>query len=54
MIAPMEHHATPNRPYEPPTLKPMGTLHDLTLRVKSINPPSDGDFLTTGQALRTS
>lgn len=38
--------------YEAPVLRPVGSLRDLTLRNKSLNPPSDGDFLN-GQPLRT-
>jgi hypothetical protein len=50
----MEQPSTFKKSYEPPALRPVGSLHDLTLRIKSINPPSDGDFLTTNQPLRTS
>jgi hypothetical protein len=49
----MTESSAPKRPYEPPVLKPMGSLHELTLRIKSINPPSDGDFLVNGSSLRT-
>jgi hypothetical protein len=49
----MNQPSTPNKPYEPPVLKQVGSLHELTLRNKAINPPSDGDFLS-GQPLRNS
>jgi len=50
----MKQPSTPKKPYQPPVLRQVGSVHDLTLRIKSINPPSDGDFLTSGQALRNS
>ena len=49
----MEYTSTPTKPYEPPVLRPVGSLYDLTLRNKVVSPPSDGDFLS-GQPLRTS
>ena len=50
----MTDYTKSSKPYEPPVLKHVGSVHELTQRLKSINPPSDGDFLTNGQALRTS
>ena len=49
----MDKLSTSEKTYEPPVLRRIGSLHELTLRIKSINPPSDGDFLVSGQPLRT-
>lgn len=49
----MTEPSAPKKPYEPPLLKRLGSVQELTLRLKSINPPSDGDFLVSGQPLRT-
>jgi hypothetical protein len=38
--------------YEAPTLTVVGSLHEHTLRGKSIAEPSDGDYLS-GEALKT-
>jgi hypothetical protein len=53
IVPAMKHPSTTKKPYEPPVLRQVGSLHDLTLRNKAISPPSDGDFLS-GQPLRTS
>jgi hypothetical protein len=49
----MKQPSTPTKPYEPPVLRQVGSLQELTLRNKAMSPPSDGDFLN-GQPLRTS
>jgi hypothetical protein len=38
--------------YEPPTVRVIGSVHELTLRTKAFDEPNDGDFFM-GRPLHT-
>lgn len=49
----MEERKTPAKPYEPPALTVVGTLHDLT-QTSKIGMKSDGVFLSPERISNTS